>query len=109
MSKITFTYKDREYELGYTRKTVKAMEANGFDIKSITESTSPVTMITELFSGAFLANHKYVKRELIDEIYDSLAAKQDIIAALIEMYMEAVNSLFEEVGDEGNATIWTKG
>lgn len=110
MSKsITIVYNDREYKLEFTRKTVQKMEAQGFVSSEIFDK--PATMIPELFAGAFLANHRFVKRELINSIYDEIRNKDELLSKLIDMYQEPILTLMgtddseESSDDEGNA-IW---
>lgn len=106
MSKqITFQYKGKEYVLEYTRRTVAQMERNGFVAGDVRDK--PVTTLPALFSGAFLAHHKFMKQELIDEIYDSIVHKDELIAKLVEMYNEPIAALVEDPAEnEGNVT-WT--
>ncbi len=105
MSKITLTYAKKEYVLEYNRQSVKTMESQGFILEDI--STKPVTMIPMLFSGSFMKNHRGIKRNLIDEIYENIPGKTELMQALIEMYVETVSTLTEDAeGNEGNA-VWT--
>ena len=103
MSKITLKYKDKDYELEYTRQSVRMMESQGFVLDQI--SSKPMTMIPMLFSGAFAKNHRGLKRALIDEILENISDKAGLINALIEMYAETLSSLTDETENEGNA-IW---
>ena len=102
MSKITLTYDNKEYELEYSRQSVRTMEAQGFVLNDI--ETKPVTMIPMLYQGAFMKNHKGIKRNLMDEIYDELNDKTGLIAALMEMYVETLSTLTDDKEDAGNAT-----
>ena len=104
MSKIVLTHNNKEYELEYNRQSVRTMESQGFVLDEIT--TRPVTMIPLLFSGAFIKNHRgsnAVKRAVIDEIYDGISDKTGLVRALMEMYMETVNTLTDDSA-EGNVT-----
>ena len=95
MSKqITFSYDGKEYKLEFTRRTIRQMEENGFNIQLIGEK--PMTMLPDFFAGAFRANHKNVKRELIDEIYTNMPNKDKLIEKLVEMYNEPLSALMEE-------------
>ena len=104
MKQIKFTYKDQNYILEYTRKTIKIMESNGFNINEI--DTKPMVTIPTLFKGAFLSKHRFVKDELIDEIYKQMQHKDELVEALMDMYADAIQSLFDEP-EEGNLE-WTK-
>lgn len=102
--KIVFKYKDKDYTLEYNRDSVRQMEAQGFSIIDI--DSKPLTTISTLFAGAFLMHHRNVatNRNLCDEIYRSFSRRDELIAALVEMYQEPVLSLLDEPEDnEGNA------
>ena len=103
MSKITLNYDEKDYTLEYNRQSVRMMESQGFVLEQI--STKPVTMIPMMFQGAFIKNHRGLKRALIDEIYDEVADKSGLLNALMEMYAETLSSLTDEKEVEGNA-IW---
>ena len=103
MSKITLNYKEKDYTLEYNRQSVRMMESQGFVLEEI--STKPVTMIPMMFSGAFIKNHRGLKRAFVDEIYDEVADKSGLLNALMEMYAETLSSLTDENETEGNA-IW---
>lgn len=101
MSKITMTYNKVEYTLEYSRQSVKTMESQGFVLDDIT--AKPMTMIPMLFSGAFIKNHRGMKRSLIDEIFDNIKDKTGLMSALMEMYAETLSSLTDDnVESEGN-------
>ena len=106
MSKqLKFTYQDRDYCLEYTRKSVELMEKNGFVATDI--QTKPMTTLPTLFAGAFLANHRFVKQEVIDEIFSKMTNKSDLIGKLAEMYNEPIMTLINEPTEaEGNLD-WT--
>jgi hypothetical protein len=101
MSKIVLQHNKKEYELEYNRQSVRQMEGQGFVLDEIT--TKPVTMIPLLFHGAFIKNCKGTKRAVIDEIFDGIGNKSDLMSALIEMYAETLSSLTDDV-EEGNVT-----
>ena len=106
MSKqLRFTYQDKEYVLEYTRRTVEAMEKKGFVASDI--ETKPVTILPALFAGAFLANHRYVKQEVIDEIYSKMTNKQELIGKLAEMYNEPIMALVDEPTESEGNLDWT--
>lgn len=88
------------YTLEYTRKTVEMMEKSGFVADDM--ERKPMTMLPALFAGAFLAHHRFVKRDVIDNIYTRMNHKDELIAALAEMYNEPLLSLLDEPEQEGN-------
>ncbi len=102
---LNFTYDGKEYTLEFTRRTVAEMEKKGFIASDITEK--PMTTLPALFAGAFLAHHRFVKSDIIDNIYSKLTKKEDLIGKLAEMYNEPILTLVEEPEEaEGNLD-WT--
>ncbi len=98
------------YTLEYTRKTIEAMEKNGFVVSDM--ERKPMTLLPALFAGAFLAHHRFVKRDVIDGIYARLKHKDELIGALVEMYNEPLMALLDEPeqqeNEEGNLS-WKTG
>ncbi len=102
---LTFTYNDKEYTLEFTRRTVMEMEKKGFVASEVEQK--PMTTLPALFEGAFLAHHRFEKKEVIDKIFSKLSNKQELIGKLAEMYNEPIMALVEEPEDtEGNID-WT--
>lgn len=102
---LHFTYGGKDYTLEFTRRTVAEMEKKGFIASDITEK--PMTTLPALFAGAFLAHHRFVKSDIIDNIYSKLTKKEDLIGKLAEMYNEPILTLVEEPEEaEGNLD-WT--
>jgi hypothetical protein len=107
MSKqLNFEYKGTKYTLEFTRRTVEQMEREGFvadDLKA-----KPVTMLPTLFAGAFKAHHRYVKPDVIDEIYSKMTNKADLIGKLAEMYNEPIMALIDEPVESSENLTWTQ-
>ena len=103
MKQIKFTYEGKEYTLEYTKNAVRQMERRGFDVTEL--ASKPMTNFLDLFAGAFLSKHSQVKREKIEEMYESLRGRKKLIAALTEMYSETMEYLIDEC-DEGEEN-WT--
>lgn len=102
---LRFTYDGTDYTLEFTRRTVAEMEKKGFIASDITDK--PMTTLPALFAGAFLAHHRFVKGDVIDNIYSKLTKKEDLIGKLAEMYNEPILTLVEEPEEaEGNLD-WT--
>ena len=101
MSKINMTYNTTEYTLEYNRQSVKTLEGPGFRLDELTNM--PMTMIPMLFHGAFYKNHRGIKRNLVDEIFDGIGDKTGLIQALAEMYAETLSTLTDDQA-EGNVT-----
>ena len=102
---LIFTYDGKDYTLEFTRRTVAEMEKKGFIASDITDK--PMTTLPALFAGAFLAHHRFVKEDIINDIYSKLTKKEDLIGKLTEMYNEPILALVEEPEKaEGNLD-WT--
>lgn len=103
--KIKLNYKGKEYILEYNRKTVSDLENMGFIASEF--ANKPATMLPLAFKGAFLKNHKFLKQEVIEEIFGHITDRQGLIAQLSEMIVECYQSLMgDEVKEdaEGNAS-----
>lgn len=101
---IIFTYEGKEYTLEYTRRTIKQMEDEGFVARNIDDK--PMTLLPALFAGAFKAHHRFVKLDVIDEIYAHMPDKEKLIEKLAEMYNEPIVSLMEEPEDSAKNVDW---
>ena len=100
---VTFTYKSENYTLDFDRNTAVLLEQQGFKVENVYEK--PNTYIPMLFYYAFAKYHRGIKRNLVDEIYEKMPKKQELVKALVELYLETGNSLFDEPeGNEGNLT-----
>lgn len=104
MSKhLIITHDGKEYTLEFTRRTVQQMEQQGFSVEDL--DRKPMSTLPKLFAGAFLAHHRFMRQGEIDEIYDSLENKAELITKLAEMYSEPIAALVNEPEEsEGNAT-----
>ena len=101
MSKIKLTYDGKDYELEYSRQSVKTMESRGFILDEMT--SKPMTMIPMLYEGAFIKNCRGIKRQTMDDIYDGIGDKTGFIQALAELYAETLSTLTED-SEQGNVT-----
>ena len=80
-----------------------ALEKQGFNIGDISEK--PLTTLPALFAGAFLAHHRFTKRDVIDRIFEKMTNKMDLVMRLAEMYNEPIEALVDEPEEsEGNLT-----
>ena len=103
---LKLEYEGKTYTLEYTRKSIATMERTGFVAKEVLDK--PMSMLPALFAGAFIAHHKYIKEAVVDEIYENIPNKADLIGKLTEMYNEPLEAMMEEPeeGDEGKVE-WT--
>ena len=104
MSKINLTHNDKDYILEYSRQSVKTMEQQGFVLDELT--AKPMTMLPMLFQGAFIKNHKGIKRSLMDEIYKGIKDRSALMEALMEMYAETLSSLMDDDAEEAGNVSW---
>lgn len=100
---ITIQYDGVEYTLEYTRKSIEIMERQGFVISDIGDK--PMSTLPALFSGAFLAHHRFIQSTVIDSIFEKITNKSEFIQKLAEMYSEPLEALMDEPKESrGNAT-----
>ena len=91
----------KEYSLEFNRKTVAAMENNGF----VLDLDRPNTMIDNLFYGAFQMHHKRIDRETVRKIWDDQTQKEQLLTALVKAYQKPLEELMSEPeGAEANPT-----
>ena len=102
---LKFTYQDKDYCLEFTRKSVETMERNGFIAADIQDK--PMTVLPALFKGAFLANHRFVKTEIIDDIFAKMTNKTELIGKLSEMYNEPILALVNDPEESEGNVDWT--
>ena len=92
---------DNEYKLEFNRKTVTAMENNGFQL----DLDRPNTMIDSLFYGAFQMHHKRIDREFVRKIWDQQTNKEGLVTALVKAYQQPLEDLMAEPeGADANPT-----
>lgn len=104
---ITLTYKDKSYTLEYTKRTVQMLESNGFSIRDLADGRNRISLLEQLFAGAFMAHHsRDVKPALVEELLAHVKNKDDLFATLVTMYQEPGEAFMAEPDedDEGNAT-----
>ena len=100
---VTFTYKNVDYTLNFDRNTAVLLEQQGFQAEYVYEK--PNTYIPMLFYYAFQKYHRGIKRNLVEEIYEIMPKKAELIRALVDLYIETSTSLLDEPeGNEGNLT-----
>lgn len=100
--------KGEEYTLEYTRKSVKTMLENGFNVDDL-KGYKAILALPELFEGAFIAHHPKTKKTEVKELYKSLSNKEELASVLVGMFSEPLNAMFDEITEDpeegsGNAT-----
>ena len=106
---LKFTFKDKEYVLEFTRRTVTEMEKKGFVAAEVenkpTQKQSAKLSVSTRASSC--AHHRFEKKEVINEIFSHMTNKEELIGKLAEMYNEPIMALVEEPEEsEGNVS-WT--
>lgn len=103
--KITYPAKDGQtYKLEYTRRSVQALEAKGFKATEVGDKLA--TSIPLMFECAFLAHHPYVKKPLIEEIYDHTPDKVGLTEKLIGMYQDVMTAMLADPADSQGNAVW---
>ena len=101
---INISYGGANYTLEFTRRTVAKLEENGFNLNQLGEK--PATMLPQLFEGAFLAHHRMTKNDIVWEIFSNIKDKEALMQKLAEMYVEPIETLFEEPEDNEKNAVW---
>jgi len=101
--KIEFSYEGVDYTLEYDRKAIEIMEANGLELDSV--RSKPASMVSILWQGAFLKNHKKEKPSKIQEIYDNMKNKSDLNTYLSEMVFETYAVLLGDDEEDDSKNI----
>ena len=90
-----------EFILEYTRETVATMEKMGFEVGKFTEK--PMLMLPLAFKGAFLKNHKGIKQNKIDSLFNGIKNKSQLIDVLADMLVDTYQTLSDkDETSEGN-------
>lgn len=101
---ITFEYDGKDYTLEFTRKSIEQMERKGFIASDLVEK--PVSMLPELFAGAFIAHHRFEKRDVIDKLFSKFTNKDELVGKLAEMYNEPIESMMDEPSEDSGNVKW---
>lgn len=107
--RITDDLTGEEYELDFTRESVKFAEERNFEIENVLRF--PVTNLPFLFFLSFRAHHKSVSKQKADALFDRLGGLSPaFIERLIFLYGQAQQSNNivdndEDMGKNGNLTV----
>lgn len=102
--KIEFEHDSKKYTLEFTRRTIREMENEGFRIDEL--SNRPMTLLPELFIGAFKCHHPYLKRKDVLAMFEEMSDRRSLLEALTDMYQEPIQAIFDEQNDPKNVK-WT--
>lgn len=103
---IKFKHKTIDYTLEFTRKSIETMERGGFRLDDIVDK--PMLTLPVLFAGAFMAHHRFEKKETIDDIFKMLPNKSELLNTLAEMYNEPLATLMEDPDETEGKLEWGK-
>lgn len=95
---------DKEYTLGFTRRSIEAMEERGFDFTKANEREFGATLA--LIKGAFQTHQPKMKEEEIFAVWGKLKGKEDLYKLLIKMFQEPLAVLSDPEEEVGNVS-WT--
>lgn len=98
---IEVTYENNVYRFGFTRASAQAAEREGFVAAQLGDK--PALMVPMLVYHAATAYNKGIQRKTVEAIYEEIQDKDGFLAALMESYMEPVQTLIENK-EQGNAT-----
>lgn len=98
-SKLVIRDKEgNKYELEYNSRVVKNMERHGFKI----DTDYPLTMIDDLFLGAFQMHHKGISPDRAKEIWKYQKRKDELLGILTKLYMKPLEDMMAEDSAEEN-------
>ncbi len=100
MKPIRFEHDGKKYTLNYTLDTAASANADGFVLEEL--GSKPAQMIPKLVYWSFVNAHKGISRKKVEAIYAEMKNKTDLINALTERYVEAVEALLDR--DDGKDT-----
>lgn len=103
---VQFEYNGCVYTMEFNRRSVEVAEQR-FGI-SITELQSgKMAYLPGLFQCSLLMHHPHMKQSTVDMLFNRMENKLDLMMCLMELYANAINSMFEEP-EEGKAISWTR-
>lgn len=98
---IVLKHEGKEYTLEFNRKSIQAMERQGFVASDIGDK--PMSTLPALFAGAFQMHHRFLNKSVIDDMLYHIKNKEAFIEKLSEMYSEPLITLIDEPEEnEGN-------
>lgn len=103
-TRIKFEYDGKQYTLEYTAASLKKMERDGFDF---TQMESRILSVPEaLFSGAFIANHNNVPKQIREEIFHSFSDETENGETLFDVLNTMISEAVEEINYHSGNTKW---
>lgn len=109
MKKVTITADGNKYTLAFNRKTAAMYGDMGYEVSDLKGSKAFAASLAFVWC-AFKANHPSIKKDKVEAIWDSISlkSKNDVMNALIEMYVDTYINLIGDQNavdndDEGNS------
>ncbi len=105
-SNIQFDFEGKHYTLEFNRKTASYLQSTGFQPLDVFEKSASAVPL--FFHTAFGVHHKGIKRKFTNKIWEKIVDKTEFLEALLELYSNPLNVLFEDPdeNDEGKI-IWS--
>ena len=104
---ITLSFEDKEYELGFTKATVRMAESLGFSMANLQNQSKLITGISILFQASFLAKHPNIRETVVERIWEDLDKKTELVQELISMFSDTVDQIMAN-GKNAEWSIKTK-
>ena len=101
---IRLTFEGTTYTLEFNRNAIRKMERGGFIANDIDKK--PATVLPELFAGAFIMHHPYMKRDKIDAIFEKTPNRMMLVERLGAMYNEPIEAMLDEPEEAAGNASW---
>lgn len=95
---VKIKHEDKEYRIGFTRFTAKAMDAAGFDISEW--ASHMATSVPMIVHYAFKAKHPNISDHQAETIWAAQRGKNKLLHAMVESYAQTFGSLLDDNTDE---------
>lgn len=95
-TKVEIEFEGETYTLRYDNATVLNMESKGVTAQKISDEASSMTLtgmewlIDNLIAPAFKLEQPDMTSEQIHEIWDGLEGKDELLSALVELFMQPI-------------------
>lgn len=95
-SKIEIDYEGETYTLRYDNATILEMESKGVTAQKISDEAGSLTLtgmewlLENLIVPAFKLDQPEVTSEQVHEIWDGLDGKDELLGALVELFMQPI-------------------
>lgn len=101
---IRFEYEGTNYVLEFNRNAIRKMERDGFVAADI--QRKPMTILPDLFAGAFIMHQPYMKRDKIDKIFGKMKDRMKLVERLGVMFNEPLEAMLDEPEEDAGNVSW---